>query len=50
MRCEHGSLAVDRGPFHMFMHERLDATFAAYLSALEESLPQAPAAIQDHEY
>jgi Fic family protein len=36
---EHGSLAEDRRPFQAFMHERLDATLAAYLAALEEALP-----------
>jgi len=32
---EHGSLAEDRGPFQIFMHERLDATLRSYLNALE---------------
>jgi hypothetical protein len=27
-------------PFQTFMHERLDATLAEYLSALEEALPK----------
>jgi Fic family protein len=33
---EHGSLAEDLRPFHMFMHQRLDATLGDYLAALEE--------------
>jgi Fic family protein len=32
---EHASLREDFGPFHTFLHERLDATLAEYLSALE---------------
>jgi hypothetical protein len=36
---ERGSLAVDLGPFQRFMHERLDATLAEYLTALQEALP-----------
>jgi len=35
---EHGSLADDLQPFQTFMHERLDATLAEYLSALREAL------------
>ena len=34
---EHGSVAGDVGPFQSFMLERLDATMAEYLSALEEA-------------
>ena len=37
---ERGSLAEDLDPFQTFMHERLDATLAEYLSALREALPQ----------
>jgi Fic family protein len=37
---ERGSLAADLGPFQTFMHERLDATLAEYLSALREALPE----------
>jgi Fic family protein len=36
---ERGSLAADLRPFQTFMHERLDATLAEYLSALREALP-----------
>ena len=39
---EHGSLTEDRQVFQAFMHERLDATLAEYLSALQETLPPAP--------
>jgi Fic family protein len=35
---EQGSLADDLRPFRSFMHERLDATLGAYLSALQEAL------------
>jgi Fic family protein len=34
---ERGSLAEDLDPFQAFMHERLDATLAEYLSALREA-------------
>jgi Fic family protein len=37
---ERASLAGDLVPFQRFMHERLDATLAEYLSALQEALPQ----------
>jgi Fic family protein len=37
---ERGSLAADLDPFQTFMHERLDATLAEYLSALREVLPE----------
>jgi Fic family protein len=37
---EHGSLAEDLDPFQTFMHERLNATLAEYLSTLREALPQ----------
>jgi len=37
---ERGSLVDDLQPFQHFMHERLDATLAEYLSALKEQLPQ----------
>jgi Fic family protein len=36
---EHASMREDLAPFQTFMHERLDATLAEYLSALEEALP-----------
>jgi Fic family protein len=36
---ERGSLAEDLLPFQTFMHERLDATLAEYLSAVREALP-----------
>jgi cell filamentation protein, protein adenylyltransferase len=36
---ERGSLAEDLMPFQTFMHERLDATLAEYLSALHEAHP-----------
>ncbi len=36
---ELGSLAEDLLPFQTFMHERLDATLAEYLSAVREALP-----------
>jgi Fic family protein len=36
---EHGSLAEDLRPFQTVMHERLDATLADYLDALNEALP-----------
>src|SRR5262249_40537666 len=35
---ERGSLADDLLPFQTFMHQRLDATLAEYLSALQEGL------------
>jgi Fic family protein len=35
---ERGSLAGDLAPFQTFMHQRLDATLADYLAALQESL------------
>ncbi|MGD0187099.1 MAG: Fic family protein [Roseiarcus sp.] len=35
---ERGSLAEDLRPFQTFMHERLDATLAEYLSAVREAL------------
>jgi Fic family protein len=38
---EHGSLASDLDPFQQVMHERLDATLAAYLAVLAEALPDA---------
>ena len=38
---EHGSLTEDRRFFQALMHERLDATLAEYLSALQEALPPA---------
>jgi Fic family protein len=38
---ERASLAGDLQPFQSFMHQRLDATLGAYLSALEEALPGA---------
>jgi Fic family protein len=34
---EHGSLTEDRQPFQTFMHQRLDATLAEYLSALQDT-------------
>jgi Fic family protein len=37
---ERGSLAEDLRPFQTFMHERLDATLAEYLSAVGEALPR----------
>jgi Fic family protein len=37
---ERGSLAGDLRPFQNFMHERLDATLAEYLRALQEALPR----------
>jgi Fic family protein len=37
---ERASLAGDLRPFQRFTHERLDATLAEYLSALQEALPQ----------
>src|SRR6202521_3106738 len=37
---ERGSLADDLRPLQNFMHERLDATLAEYVSALQEALPQ----------
>ncbi len=37
---ERASLADDLRPFQRFMHERLDATLAEYLSALQEALTQ----------
>jgi Fic family protein len=37
---ERGSLAGDLRPFQNFMHERLDATLAEYLKALQEALPR----------
>jgi Fic family protein len=36
---ERGSLAEDLLPFQTFMHARLDATLAEYLSAVREALP-----------
>lgn len=36
---ERGSLADDLAPFQALLHERLDATLAAYLSVLREALP-----------
>jgi hypothetical protein len=36
---ERGSRAADLRPFQSFMHERLDATLADYLSVLEEGFP-----------
>jgi Fic family protein len=36
---ERGSLAEDLRPFQTFMHERLEATLAEYLSAVREALP-----------
>ena len=36
---ERGSLVEDLRPFQSFMHERLNATLDAYLSALHEALP-----------
>ncbi len=36
---EQASLTDDLKPFQTFMHERLDATLAEYLSALQEALP-----------
>jgi Fic family protein len=36
---ERGSLSNDLQPFQTFMYERLDATLAEYLNALEETLP-----------
>ena len=36
---ERASLAGDLQPFQSFMHQRLDTTLGAYLSALEEALP-----------
>lgn len=38
---ERGSLADDLEPFQCFMHERLDATLAAYLGVLREAAPLA---------
>jgi len=38
---EHASLADDLAPFQTFMHTRLEATLAEFLSALEEALPPA---------
>jgi Fic family protein len=37
---ERGSLADDLRPLRNFMHERLNATLAEYLSTLQEALPQ----------
>jgi Fic family protein len=37
---ERGSLTDDLHPFWRFMYERLDATLAEYLSALQDALPQ----------
>ncbi|HWN49464.1 MAG TPA: Fic family protein [Xanthobacteraceae bacterium] len=37
---ERGSLTDDLRPFRSFLHERLDATLAEYLSALQEALPK----------
>jgi len=37
---ERGSLAGDLRPFQNFTHERLDATLAEYLKALQEALPR----------
>ena len=37
---ERGSLAGDLRPSQNFMHERLDATLAEYLRALQEALPR----------
>jgi Fic family protein len=39
---ERGSLAEDLRPFQIFMHERLDATLAEYLSAVHEAVPAPP--------
>jgi Fic family protein len=39
---EHGSLNDDQQPFQILMHERLDATLADYLSAVQEALPGGP--------
>jgi len=36
---ERGSLAEDLDPFQSFMHQRLDATLAEYLSVLREAIP-----------
>jgi Fic family protein len=36
---EHGSIRDDRKPFQTLMHQRLDATLAEYLSALQDALP-----------
>jgi len=36
---ERASLAEDLEPFHVFMHQRLDATLEDYLNALQEALP-----------
>lgn len=36
---EHASIQDDLKPFQTFMHQRLDATLAEYLSALEEAQP-----------
>lgn len=38
---ERASLAEDLSPYQLLMHERLDATLADYLSALQEALPPA---------
>ena len=37
---EHGSLTEDLVPFQHLMHERLDATLADYLAALNETVPR----------
>ncbi len=37
---EHGSLKDDQAPFQTFMHERLDATLADYLSAVQDARPE----------
>jgi Fic family protein len=44
---ERGSLADDLRPFQLFMHERLDATLAEYLSALQAALPPTTMSTRD---
>lgn len=39
---ENASTVGDLKPFQAFMHERLDATLAEYLSILQEALPPLP--------
>ena len=39
---EHASLREDLTPFQTFLHERLDATLAEYLSVLEEGATDSP--------
>jgi len=45
---ERASLAEEFAPYQTFMHQRLDATLAEYLSALQEALPQ-PKPARRHE-